>query len=483
MSVMGDKLLNENFIQLFVENNSDGTKHLRLKGKELYMRFGTRLKQRHMRTVATFLRKNPEIISVDLCYNDFGNEGLDTLTEYLFDHPNNIEYMNLMQCDITAEGIAKFSSATYNKIRLCRLNGNKIGASGAVHIGRLIQVSPTLEILDIAETDQTLESIESLLIIIEASNIKVLDISRIIPNSYYTKYNQATLADDLSIALKSNEKFVELHIQKIEFDGHDVEILLNGLRENKSLEVLDLGYNLIADYGAELIATWLTERPNLKGLNLAGNRIGTIGARAMSFGLPFSKLRFLDMSNNRIQDQELTDLLDSLKKTPKLRIFFLWGNHWEEVACKRLHRMFASGVIEQEYVDVQICVVDGKYQAVHYPANAYKATYYALMKFGYPETLRIKRNVIDSPRDQPRALLNLTHIGRYPPVDKSLGPKVPKTVICPEEPIVKEEAKTQDVGTSIVEFKLSQILLAEFLTYFNTASPTSSDFTLGESNN
>lgn len=34
------KIKNEDILQLFCEKNSDGTKHLRLKGKELQQRFG-----------------------------------------------------------------------------------------------------------------------------------------------------------------------------------------------------------------------------------------------------------------------------------------------------------------------------------------------------------------------------------------------------------------------------------------------------------
>lgn len=56
--------------------------------------------------------------------------------------------------------------------------------------------------IDIADTDQSLESIESILIVIERSTLEVLDMSRIIPNSYYTRYNMATLADDLGAVLE-----------------------------------------------------------------------------------------------------------------------------------------------------------------------------------------------------------------------------------------------------------------------------------------
>lgn len=76
-----------------------------------------------------------------------------------------------------------------------------------------------------------------------------------------------------------NTTLVELHLQKCEFGGHDVEELLLGLTKNKTLLMLDLGYNRIGDYGIELLADWLKTKPNLLGLNVAANGICNTGAR------------------------------------------------------------------------------------------------------------------------------------------------------------------------------------------------------------
>lgn len=72
---------------------------------------------------------------------------------------------------------------------------------------------------------------------------------------------------------------VELHLQKCEFRGHEIEELLLGLQRNKTLLLLDLGYNQFGDHGMELIGEWLNTGPNLLGLNVAGNNITNIGAR------------------------------------------------------------------------------------------------------------------------------------------------------------------------------------------------------------
>ncbi|XP_056629845.1 leucine-rich repeat-containing protein 34-like [Diorhabda sublineata] len=425
---MGDKLLNEDFIRLFCQKNSDGTMHLRLKGNELYQRFG--YVNNYTNIFIYIVDHNND--HYDMSYNDFGDEGMRMLSKYYWNHHNNLLYLQVMQCDIHAAGMEYFSSSKYLRLITCELNGNKIGAEGARFIARLIERCPTLVLIDIAETDQTLESVESILIVTEASNLKVLDISRIIPNSFYSRYNKSTLADDLSVALKLNENLTELHIQKLEFDGHDVEILLSGLLVNKTLQILDLGCNRIGDLGVEMIAVWLKSRPALRALNICANNIRDSGARALSMGMPFSNIRMLDISANHITDIGLTDILDTAKKYCRIRILFMWGNKFGPTACARLERMLKSTVLEQEYIDVKIYTVDEKYEAVYYPTNHYKSNYYAITKPACPNVIKIIRNKIYGPDALPRELLNIPHIGRYPKVDESLGLYVKKKKYCDE---------------------------------------------------
>lgn len=64
-----------------------------------------------------------------------------------------------------------------------------------------MQNCPTLKSLDIAETDQTQISIGKILYFTEHSSLTSLNISRIIPNSYYSSYNACDLADDLSTTI------------------------------------------------------------------------------------------------------------------------------------------------------------------------------------------------------------------------------------------------------------------------------------------
>ncbi|GAB4841229.1 hypothetical protein Ancab_039686 [Ancistrocladus abbreviatus] len=70
--------------------------------------------------------------------------------------------------------------------------------------------------------------------------------------------------------------------------------LPRSLANCSSLEVLDLGNNLITD----TFPSWLGALPKLQALVLGSNRL--YGALPVEFGLGFSKLRIIDLSNNKL---------------------------------------------------------------------------------------------------------------------------------------------------------------------------------------
>nr|CAI5836117.1 unnamed protein product [Callosobruchus analis] len=432
---MCSKLRNPDFLRLFLEKNSDGTLNLRLKGRELYQRIGCRVNASNIMAIVDFMKTEHLIVSLDLCYNDLGNRGIKLFARNYLDSVNNLKYLNLMHCDIGHKGLRHLSQSQHLNLSVCRLNGNKLGAEGARYVANLIDNCPNLEALDIAETDQTLESIESIIILMEKKTLKAIDISRIIPSSYLTKYNDATLADDISVMLRVNTYLKELHIQKCEFDGHDVELMVEGLLGNKTLEMLNLGCNRMGDMGAEILGSWLKTRPPLRGLNVSANNIRNTGARALSYGIPYSKLRFLDISNNKIENVGLENILDTLKKSCPMRMLFIWGNTdvGHPMVCRRIDRLLKAGILDQKYFDVKLYEVDGRLHAAYYPSDHFKHKYYSVLDYGYPPELKIIRNKVVNSMALPRELLNYTHIARYPPVDESLGLKVITEKECIEE--------------------------------------------------
>lgn len=418
---MGERLT-DTFMLLFCEKNSDGTKNLVMKGKDIWQRIQRHLKAKDMHKISYFLQVHPEVIGLNLCYNKIGDMGLEILITHCLNEIKTLKDLNLMMCDLTDKSLDLLIKHQI-QLRSLRINGNKIGPEGGKILAMLVAKSDSLLHLDIAETDQTLSSIQYYIQILNkhyktASQLRVLDISRIIPTSNRYPYDSAHLAASLGNMLACNETLIELHLQKNQLDGHDLELMLAGLQKNKSLLMLDVGYNKIADYGVERIGEYIKTKPQLLGLNIAGNSISNIGGRVLSFTMPYSRIRLLDIGFNNMTDEGLVDILNSLKKRVMMRMLNLWGNTFSHHTNSIIKRMVMSGVLDQEYLDVKIYEVDKVYHAAFYPSDHYKHKYYNVMDYACATELKIKRNHIPSELDQPRELVNFKFYPRLPAIRK-----------------------------------------------------------------
>nr|CAD7580065.1 unnamed protein product [Timema californicum] len=131
-----------------------------------------------------------------------------------------------------------------------------------------------------------------------------------------------------------NTCLTELHLQKMNFSDHDIELLVLGLVYNRSLLLLDLCCNNIADDGIAHLGSYLKLGPPLRGLMLGHNRITDGGARFLSFTTPYSKLFLLDIAHNELTDAGILDILNSIKKAYPLGILYVWGNSITRTSCK-----------------------------------------------------------------------------------------------------------------------------------------------------
>lgn len=311
IDIEGREYLTETFYLLHSEKNADGSKKLILKGNEMQMRLKRRIDEIDVVSLTLFLKKFPEYIHLDLCYNNIGDGGLLILAQYSLCNINNLEHLNLMYCDITERGILHFCRYLMSEeltVRDLRLNGNKFGPNAGIELAQFLTDNIFVEYLDIAETDQTLESINHFMILLNENygnnkEIKVLDISRPILNFDRYNYDPSYLATIFSDMLRYNKTLIEFHIQKCQLDSHDIEIFARGLEYNNTLLFLDIGLNNIGDDGIEILSKYLRKGPNLLGLNVSANAITDVGARALCLAMPFSRIRLLDITHNHITDK------------------------------------------------------------------------------------------------------------------------------------------------------------------------------------
>lgn len=81
------------------------------------------------------------------------------------------------------------------------------------------------------------------------------------------------------IFFQVNRSLTELHLQKLEMTPFAVEILVDGLKDNKTLLLLDLSCNGIEDNGVEHLCEFLKIKPPLQALILNHGRIRSNGAK------------------------------------------------------------------------------------------------------------------------------------------------------------------------------------------------------------
>lgn len=398
--------LNKIHLNLFTERNSDGTGYLVLRGKDIYDRYKRRITDKDIRAICLYIKEEPRRITrVDLSYNSITDDGFfKLLKKILVKGRSSVINLNIMNNKITEISILNLAKyAELVKLKYLRLNGNDFGVNGAEYFAEFLKKNVTLEYCDIGETNLTLTSVAHIITALRSdhggnTSLKVLDLSRIIPLFNLYSYETKWLAYHIEYLLERNSTLIELHLQKNQFIGHDMEYLVRGLRRNEALLYLDLGYNNIGEYGAELLGKYLAEKPPLIFLNVAGNGIKDTGARALSFGLPYSKIRALDIGHNKITDDGILDLLNTLKKYYYLRFLNLWGNTITHDSCVVIERMLMSGALLQHTIDVKLYKVDDVLHAAYYPnpADRNKHLYYDELDYGFAQPIyHIKRNVVE----------------------------------------------------------------------------------------
>ncbi|KAL3285625.1 hypothetical protein HHI36_000157 [Cryptolaemus montrouzieri] len=174
--------------------------------------------------------------------------------------------------------------------------------------------------------------------------------------------------------------------------------MLLGMINNKSLKVLNIAANKIGCLGLRMIAKWLETEPALLGLHVGNNQIGDTGARVFSFGMCYSKLKFLNISYDRIEDDGMACILDTLKKPYNMGLFFFYGNPIVSKSLKMVERMILSGVLKQNYIDTKV-----------------NEQYYSVMTYGYTVPLKIKQSKVESQDPKRRPFYHLPYYERYQP--------------------------------------------------------------------
>lgn len=126
-------------------------------------------------------------------------------------------------------------------------------------------------------------------------------------------------------ALKQNLTIRELYLSSNQLKSTDAQHLKSLLKNNSTLQTLDLTDNALGSEGLHAIAEGLADQPagpgdGLQRLWLAGNGLDANGVNAFNQAFPFCRdLRSIDLSRNPLGDAGVESLMEGLQVLATLR--------------------------------------------------------------------------------------------------------------------------------------------------------------------
>ena len=199
--------------------------------------------------------------------------------------------------DVGADNLAR-ALKTNNTIKCMLLTGNNIRYEGAESLAGSFLENDTLESISLSENPIGFKGVESIATALESEDCTLKTL-------YLNSTKICDEGSKLAEKLKDNNSIehMELACNSITYIG--AECLESALADNHKLEKLSLANNDIGNEGAGHFAAALMMNNHLKVLDLSSNNIGKDGTDALAESFRSNKtLERLNFSNNEIGDQE-----------------------------------------------------------------------------------------------------------------------------------------------------------------------------------
>jgi Ran GTPase-activating protein (RanGAP) involved in mRNA processing and transport len=216
-----------------------------------------------------------------------------------------------------------------SRLKKIILSRNYIDLKGYTNLSHLINNGPqSLSELYLRDCGATDETIHKFVDGIRQSKyLQILDLS-------HNKIGKAG-CEALSDALAVNSKLRQLVLTECDIGPAGAAALARGLTTNIAVETLFLGDNGIGDDGAAALATMLRSNNRIKHLDIQENGIGLRGATEISSALKMNRtLVFLGLQWNEISNDAALPLSEMLSTNNVLRSVHILGTQIDESGIK-----------------------------------------------------------------------------------------------------------------------------------------------------
>ena len=274
--------------------------------------------------IAQVIHMNTTLKHLDLSINKIGDDGANFISDGLKSN-TSLQELNISYNNITNKGIKVIAEAIQINSTLQNINisKNHISIEGLVYFMEAVNNNCTLQVVNITHNNVTRSGFTSIKWCIE--NLQH-------PIQIYASWNEINKSGKLVTKISTSCTPDNIEDDVWSFGVYDADHLVmclsECLKEDDTLQELNLSYNKITSEGAKMIGEAIKENKILQKLDICGNSISDDGAAAISDGLKCNiSLQELNMSSNNIASEGAKLIAEAIKVNTTLHTLYLYQHY------------------------------------------------------------------------------------------------------------------------------------------------------------
>ena len=239
------------------------------------------------------------------------------------------------------------------------LSKNNLKDEGGLILVKSLKKSMNLVHLDISSNEISAEGSENIIKELENHNsLASFDISS--HEGLHRNRLGTPGSRSISKILSINQVLAFLNLSGTGLGFEGLEIIINGLKDNKSLIALNLANNFLGPKAIESLAVVLVPT-EIRDLNLSLNKIGNEGCEYISLLISgaydgFSMISKLDLSENEITTKGISKLFAALRINSHIRVLYLQKNLFNKGLSQNLSQCLTEN-IALESLNLSHCLI------------------------------------------------------------------------------------------------------------------------------
>lgn len=291
--------------------------------------------------ITVCLESSP-VTEVFIRFNDIGKDGCDGLAAVL-NLSHTLQVLDIRGNHLSASDVRRLLKSVAVSTVLTRLGlgANKLGPEGAALISKALERNTYLTSLDLSVNELGLGGAQCLaeLLRTPATTLQVLQLH----GNYLGAAGVAAICD----AVKTNKELRRLTMGNNHATDESAAAIAAMLEGNYTLEELDLRLNSLTAVGVKAIAQHgLAKNTSLRSLTLSGNQVGPVGANELTHVLSAhqrSVMEQLDLSSCGLMSTGGVRIASLLSTSISLKDVNLSDNGLDDEAAVCLAQNIADG--------------------------------------------------------------------------------------------------------------------------------------------